>query len=655
MRKRPPLTVLSLWLLVSLAGPWCEANCLAGAKGEGSGSVQRAAKDPVDHRGRPLYKPGELLVTFAPGASEADMTALHGRAGATVVGRTRKSRLQRLRFSDSSTALVAMQRYRAASTVVHVERNALRYPQAEPNDTLFGQQWTLERIAAPAAWEFASGSPEVVIAVIDSGVACQHPDLAANIWVNQAERDGIAGFDDDANGYVDDVTGWDFAGASGTQTDPDADPSDSSASGHGTHVAGIIAAVGNNAQGVAGLCWSARLMVLKVKADDSEYYDTYDIIQALDYARENGARIVNCSFGGPDRSDLEQDAFQRLQDAGIITVCAAGNSGLDLDGGQPLYPASYDLANIIAVAAATQTDTLAAFSNWGPHSVDLMAPGEQIYSTVPGDSYAEARVIAPDAVHPAIGLLYAGTTGAAGIPGELAVCGEGYPDEFPSGLQDYVALIWRSDEAANFLFSRKVANAQAAGAAAVVIANNRVDDLDQNGGTLGTAGSWPPAVSVTRTVGQALATLAGQTVTVVNRLETTSEAYAYSQGTSMAAPHVSALAGLIWSRDGSMADHRVKAAILEGVDRLEGLGDKLAAGGRVNAQKALCIAARVNGDLNCDGRTGLEDAISAGQLIAGQHPFACRACLAAGTDPVPDGIVSQADAVAVLQHLAGLR
>jgi subtilisin family serine protease len=508
---------LLLWAVLVAAGHGGAGNALAGS---GAKMMPVNADDPVDPRGRPIYRPGELLVEFAAKTPEAEIRTLHGQSGGKVLGRARKGRLHRVRFSNSRAALVALKRYRNNPRVVHVERHALRYPQTSPNDPNLAYQWALARIAAPAGWNFATGSDDMVIAVIDSGIDYQHPDLAANIWVNGAERDGIADVDDDGNGYVDDVIGWDFAGALFKIEDPDADPMDGAASGHGTHVAGIIAAAGNNGEGIAGLCWNARIMPLKVKADDAEDYGTFEVIEAIDYAVRQNVRIVNCSFGGTTSSDLEYQAFARLHQAGGIAVCAAGNGGADLDQGNFVYPACYDLPHIIAVAAAALNDTLASFSNWGQASVDVMAPGKSILSTVPAGSSTEA-------------------------------------------------------------------------------------------------------------------------------------AYDNNQGTSMATPHVAGLAGLIWSRNPTLTAAQVKEAILNGVDRIDAVSSKIASGGRINAQKALCIASKVRGDLNCDGQTSLADAVIAGQLLIGRNTFVCRPCLLAGTDPFGDDMVSPADMIVILQILAG--
>ena len=643
---------LLLWAVLVAAGHGGAGNALAGS---GTKMMPVNADDPVDPRGRPIYRPGELLVEFATKTPEAEIRTLHGQRGGKVLGRARKGRLHRVRFSNSRAALVALKRYRNNPRVVHVERHALRYPQTSPNDPKLADQWALARIAAPAGWNFSTGSDDMVIAVIDSGIDYLHPDLAANIWVNAAERDGNADGDDDGNGYPNDVIGWDFAGALFKIEDPDADPMDGAASGHGTHVAGIIAAAGNNSEGIAGLCWNARIMPLKVKADDAEDYGTFEVIEAIDYAVRQNVRIVNCSFGGTTSSDLEYQALERLHQAGGIAVCAAGNGSADLDQGNFVYPACYDLPHIIAVAAAARNDTLAGFSNWGQVSADVMAPGESILSTVPAGFSTEAAVVAGETRYSAIGMLYAGTTGEVGTAGPLVDCAEGYPEDFPPGSQDYVALVWRSDAEANFYFYQKVSNARAAGAVAIILANNRVDDLDLTGGTLTTPEDWPPTVTVTQAVGNDLALLTGQPVAVINRLVDTSAAYGINQGTSMATPHVAALAGLIWSRNPALGAVQVKEAILEGVDRIDAVSSKLASGGRINAQKALCVASKVHGDLNCDGQTSLADAVIAGRLLSGRNAFACRPCLIAGTDPVADGVVAPADMIVILQILAELK
>lgn len=339
-----------------------------------------------DSRGRRLHKARELLVRFRPEATALRIEALHRALGSVVLREIGRLKLHRVRLREGLSETEGATLYAASEIVAAVERHAVRYPLLTPNDPHFGQQWNMTKIKMPETWEIAQGHGAIVVAVIDTGVDTRHPDLAANIWNNPAEIPGN-GIDDDNNGYIDDVHGWDFTGTD--QPNGDNDPIDPynpyylAGAGHGTHVAGIIAAAGNNGLGVAGIGWGLRIMPLKVLADNESEMFLIDIVEAIDYAIANGARIVNCSFGGEGLSDqVEYDAFERLREKGILAVCAAGNSGEDNDAGEPrTYPASYDLDNIISVASSDPSDYLASHSNYGKTSVDLMAPGAMILST----------------------------------------------------------------------------------------------------------------------------------------------------------------------------------------------------------------------------------------------------------------------------------
>jgi subtilisin family serine protease len=252
-----------------------------------------------------------------------------------------------------------------------------------PNDPRYSSLWGMTNIHAPAAWDYYTGDPSFVVASIDTGVDITHPDLAANIWTNPGEIDGN-GIDDDHNGYIDDLHGWDFAYN-------DNNPAD--VYSHGTHTSGTLGAVGNNAVGVTGVAWNVKIMPLKF-LDDSGYGATSDAIAALQYAVDQGVRLSNNSWGGGPYEQALYNAIASAGAQGHLFVAAAGNGGADQVGddndASPFYPASYPLDNIISVAAITSTDARASFSNYGLTSVDLGAPGSNITSTLPGSGYGSA-------------------------------------------------------------------------------------------------------------------------------------------------------------------------------------------------------------------------------------------------------------------------
>lgn len=271
--------------------------------------------------------------------------------------------------------------------IEYIEPNYLVSIAQVPNDPQFSQQYALDNqgqmgglvnadIDATLAWDIHTGN-DVIIAIIDSGVDYNHPDLAANIWVNSNEIPGN-GFDDDNNGFVDDVRGWDFANNNN-------DPADDH--GHGTHVSGIVGAIGNNGTGIAGVNWKVKLMPLKF-IDVTGIGSTVDAIRAINYAVANGARISNNSWGGAGYSQALFDTINAAAQMGHLVVAAAGNDGRNNDDpANAHYPSGYDLTNIISVAATDNLDNLASFSNFGQINVDLGAPGVRILSTLPNNNY----------------------------------------------------------------------------------------------------------------------------------------------------------------------------------------------------------------------------------------------------------------------------
>ena len=322
--------------------------------------------------------PGELLIGFRSGVSAAEQKKLLKETGLTEKRAFKKIHGALARTTAEGVAR-ALEQLRRDPRVRYAEPNFLVHADAVPNDPGYGQLWGLSMIDAPQAWQVTTGSTGVTVAVIDTGVDWSHPDLSPEIWTNPGEScagcrsDGI---DNDHNGYVDDWHGWDFVGNDNNPTDDH---------GHGTHVAGTIGAAGNNGLGVAGVNWNVRIMPLKfLNAQGSG--TTADAIDAVLYSAGNGADISNNSWAGDDFSQALADAITVADQHNSLFVAAAGNESNDNDE-SPTYPASYDLPNIITVAATDEFDGIAYFSNVGRRSVDLGAPGVNIYSTWPGASY----------------------------------------------------------------------------------------------------------------------------------------------------------------------------------------------------------------------------------------------------------------------------
>lgn len=321
-----------------------------------------------------------ILVRLHPDATEAELEALNRRFGATIRRRLDREGVYLVAFRsfDLETVPQRIKDYRESPMVADVAEPDYLVEMADtiPNDPRYGELWGMPMIRAPLAWDIETGHGSVVVGVIDSGANYNHGDLATNIWVNELEIP-TNGIDDDANGYIDDYYGWDFGNF-------DADPF--GPSDHGTHVAGTIAASGNNSTGVVGVSWNSKVMILKMFADSGSGL-TSDAISCLEYARnmrERGVpiRLTNNSWGGGGYSAILKEAIEDTGDAGMLFVAAAGNYGLNNDV-YPFYPATYDSSNILSVAASTSSDTLASFSHYGEVGVDLVAPGASILSTLP--------------------------------------------------------------------------------------------------------------------------------------------------------------------------------------------------------------------------------------------------------------------------------
>lgn len=348
--------------------------------------------------GEQAFAPGRIIVKAEEGAPANAVESLNRKNDASIEERLPLSDVEVVDLPQDLPVSEAVERYEASPNVEYAEPDYVLYPAATPNDPGYPRMYDLNNtgqyngtvdsdIDAPQAWDATKGDPHTVVAVIDTGVDINHPDLMDNVWTNSDEIPGN-GKDDDGNGYTDDTHGWDFYQDNNTVFDAGSD------SFHGTHVAGTIAAEGNNGSGVTGINWQAKVMPLKFIGPNGGYVS--DAVEALQYAVAEGVEISNNSYGYYDNCDgcyarALGDAISEADTAGHVFVTAAGNGGADEVGDdndrEPFYPANYEIPNIISVAASNQHDNLTSFSNYGRTSVDLVAPGIDIYSTAPNSGY----------------------------------------------------------------------------------------------------------------------------------------------------------------------------------------------------------------------------------------------------------------------------
>lgn len=335
-------------------------------------SVQAAPTGPDAE-----YAADSILVRFREGTPAAERANARAAIGAEKVRDfDLVPGLEHLRLTSGLTVEKAVEHLSRLPFVAYAEPNYIVHATVTPNDPMYGNLWGMTNINAPAAWDIATGDPGFVVAIIDSGIDYNHPDLAANMWKNPGETAGN-GVDDDGNGYIDDVYGWDFA-------NNDSNPWDDN--GHGSHTAGTVGAVGNNGVGVVGVNWNVDLMALKF-LNRRGSGTTDNAIEALNYAVAKGVKVSNNSWGGGSYSTALLDAINAAKNAGHIFAAAAGNSGINTDS-SPHYPSSYNADNIISVAAIAEGDVLASYSNYGLTTVDLGAPGSAIVSTTPNNTYS---------------------------------------------------------------------------------------------------------------------------------------------------------------------------------------------------------------------------------------------------------------------------
>ena len=325
------------------------------------------------------YRPDRILVLPKPGVN---LDSLHAAYQGKIKSRfSFFNDLQIVEVPPGRDIKALVKEYLRSGLVQFAEPDFIVHASVIPNDTYFYRQWALNntgqfdstnrqaQIHATAAWDVFSNASNIIVAILDTGIRQTHEDLVDNLWVNVKEVPGN-NKDDDRNGFIDDVHGINAITLTGNPEDDN---------GHGTHVAGIIGAVANNSKGISGVAWRVQIMACKFLDSDGKGALS-DAIVCLDYARQNGAKVINASWDSDEYSSSLRLAIQKLQAAGIIFVTAAGNESSNNDL-VPVYPANYDLDNIISVAATDCNDELASFSNYGANTVDIAAPGSNIYST----------------------------------------------------------------------------------------------------------------------------------------------------------------------------------------------------------------------------------------------------------------------------------
>ena len=614
MKRKAALISFALAALVSaaVAGP----SSAATDPGPAGRPADRAASD---------YVPGELLVRFETARDSRQTERAARDAVATVGGRVTKRfdhaapGLRRVVLDKGVDVQDAVAELNARGDVAYAEPNYRIHATGIPNDSRFGEQYGLHNtgqsiggvtgtndadIDAPEAWNVTTGSSNVVVAVLDTGIAYDHPDLAPNMWVNSREVAGN-GIDDDGNGYVDDRRGWDAV-------DEDGDPVDEQ--GHGTHVAGTIGARGGNdtagggTTDVAGVAWNVRLMPVRV-LNEVGLGNNVDLIEAIDYARANGARIANLSLSSWNFSAALQDAIETSPN--ITFVVAAGNDGGDADEVMWTYPCIFPSPNIVCVAATDNRDRLAGYSNWGPVSVDVAAPGTNVLSTK-----AYHRVFFDDFESANSQWTFGGTPNTwartTDLPFDIDHGGTWLTDSpngnYPTGTDNWartsaVNLTGMRDCTVQF-FAHMQTESLFGDFVAIEASNSPTGPWVQAGTAFnGLAQSGFDQRMPDQFNGDAQVYVrirlhedgefeTGDGIFVDDFAvqcagRYTPASYEYLSGTSMATPHVSGVAALVLARNPAFSTAQIKGRLLSSVDTKSSLTGKTVSGGRINAFKAV--------------------------------------------------------------------
>ena len=597
-----------------------------------TGAPPTPAADSVNDR---------IIVQWRQGADHADKVAARDAVDVDFRSDLGNRGFQLVEVAASQSTVDAIDELRADPVVAVAEPDSYSLPNAVPNDPLFGQLWGLQNkaagiggfaaavagddINAVTAWNHTVGSPSVVIADLDTGYRFDSPDLGPVAWANPGEI-AANSTDDDGNGFVDDTRGYDFVGPSANSPTSDNDPTDDNliSGGHGVHTAGTIGAKGNDGVGITGVAQNVRIMPLRVCANlpstNEAACPISSQIAAINYAGDNGARVANMSLGGTSPSQAEVNAF--AGNPQTLFVISAGNDAVNNES-VPHYPCDYKPAsesvpvdpgaieNIVCVAATNQADGLAGFSDWGPESVDLGAPGTETLSTFPvsnaefsedfeandfgsiwsnsGSGFGRAAAgdgpltsfgmnDSPGAAPAANSVHQVTTTTGVSVPAGAGACTlRGLRLRRPdSGSSFFYSVL--SDDSPIFTNTTPTASPGSS-----MVSFNTVPITGLGGHSVKvsfgyTAGSAPTAENGIWFDDLELA---------CNAPLSTPPGYALLQGTSMAAPHVTGAAGLLFSLEPSASVTEVRDALLAGFDAVPSLTGKTTTGGRLNVAKAM--------------------------------------------------------------------
>lgn len=586
----------------------------------------------------PGYVSGELLVRFRSDNRRSAMANFRLQHGMRHIRRLRGQAVDQIRLPENMTVPEAIALLKKDPDVAYVEPNYYRYALSrEPDDNLFEQLWGLDNtgqfinnargiadadIDGPEAWDIITDCSDTVIAIIDSGVDTEHPDLQNVLWTNPGEIPGD-NIDNDNNGYVDDIHGWNFIEDNNDIVDSNY---------HGSHIAGIIAAEGNNQFGITGVCWKGRIMVLKF-LDALGMGSVENEIEAIAYAVDNGARIINASFGDTSYSASESNAVAEAQNSDILFVASAGNNGQDNDITEnAIYPASYSHQNIIAVAMTNQSDNLDAGSNRGKVAVDIAAPGINIIGPnghVEIDQGAEDfesniafkgwELEAPwDWLYPVTDFNDQTYHGKGALTSLSTTVGAGDATatsprmNFSAYRNIMIFFYFKKLNAGNAgtLFVETSANGLQWASQTIYVDND--GDLETYPAGIETITSkWRKAFIVSDNLDAARTgyyrfrvrseigiVTSGWTIDDISMevlpayySGTEIQYYSYLDGTSAAAPFVTGIAGLIRSYQPTLKYCQVKTAIMEGGDALGSLNGTCVSGRRANAYGSLMLAA----------------------------------------------------------------